>query len=112
MVNNIIAFKNACEDFKVRFRDSDDFQMKRMIIEYLVDDERKLMSELEIKFLHSVNYCKVDIGQFEYKNIHCDLSTEWQNFEYHSISRELRIFGYSKKYNHNYLVKITLPTVI
>lgn len=108
-MHNIGEFKKACEDFDVSFINTDDRQTKQMAIDYSVNGQRVLREDKPINFIHSVNYCKVDIGNYERLNIHGELSTQWQDFEYKRDLKELNISGSSKQYNHNYLVKISLP---
>lgn len=108
-MSNIREFKDACVDFGINFRDTDDRQRKEMLIHYKVNNKSIINDRMPIDFVHSVNWCKIDIGNFESLNIHCEISTEWQDFKYNRHDKILLLSGRSGKYGHNYTLEVALP---
>lgn len=106
-IYNIGQFKEFCEEFDISFLNSDDCQTKNMNTQYKVNFQLVINEVLPVHFVHSVNYCKVDIGSYEHLNIHCDLSTQWQNFKYEKSKGQLVISSTSKKYGHSYELTIS-----
>jgi hypothetical protein len=106
---NIRAFKDACDDFGIRFRNTDNRQNVELLLTYKVNGRIIINDKVLIGFVHSVNFCKVDIGNYESMAIHCELSTEWQDFKYDSSKKELSVSGKSTKFGHLYQVEISLP---
>lgn len=105
-MKNIGEFKKACEAFYVRFRDTDDRQVKDMIVNYYIDGKRKFIRNIDVTFIHSTNVCKVDIGSFEDEKIHCEVSTKWQCFNFENPEEKLTVTGISSKHGHRYKIEV------
>ncbi len=108
-ISNIREFKDACSDFGIRFRDTDDRQRKEMLLHYKVNGKSIINDKMPVNFVHSVNCCKIDIGNYEDLKIHCEISTEWQDFKYNRQDKLLLLSGKSSKYGHNYTVEVAIP---
>lgn len=108
-ISNIREFKSFCEDFGISFIDTDDRQTRDMNVQYKVDSQIVIDKSIPVHFIHSVNYCKVDIGDYECLGIHCEASTQWQSFKYNNKSGELLVAGTSRKYGHKYEISILHP---
>lgn len=106
---NIREFKFFCEYFGISFIDTDDRQTRDMNVKYKVDSQIVIDEFIPVDFIHSVNYCKVDIGDYECLGIHCEASTQWQSFRYNNKLRELLVTGTSRKYGHKYEISISHP---